>query len=767
MLANAKNKEIKNNIDTDVRLSEIFLRRRGALCIHNSKSEKPDPEELAKFLGSLSDLGYYIDVMDRTMYEKVFKISNNDIKCFLKAAQKINNFDEETSPLYGGFPESVRRTPSVILFLDALVYAASGFSKDLNFDRGYTRIIEEYESNIKLKKLNIMDEKEVAEVFENVVYKKTAPSKHDMEDIDFLIDYFFERKSLNHIDVGAIPFREIKIKVLNDLYQKGVLEEVLKNNTKLLTTTDILRFLKYTETGSTALTKRFPLPSKNKLWNMSEVIAQLLYNSNANKGHYEDIKRYKEEWKHIFRNMKPNVKYPEDLTGMSFIGEITPLIKDIEDHLYRNGGKRINTWLGKEESLYLELLKRNKDDEPLKDLSREYINFVSQRPGEYIRAIDKLLMIKGVDLDLLKEKLEEAVLNTDFRLGAQLYNFLNRRDIVRLSKFKENSRLLAIKDEYPEEVNIEEIKTLIKNSLVKKVENNIKNDNIKITYDEDLFKNIAISTSDRNSSKNINGLTAGSRVKLEDTDYIRLFTKWIGFPDDDYGSDIDLAAIAIGDVTAPLDYIAEHKKEFPKPVACAYYNLGVDDAMTHSGDVRSKNGEEYIDIDIKRLKEMGFSGIIVRNTNYSGDKLPEIKTGIIKLKKDNAQKGSIFKDKEVMLSTTVDLSFAPTIVNFYIDMNEMELYWIDQPSVEGMYSSFDSKPINQLKNVAMIKQEISEKLMLNDIIAPLIDRNVLTVVTEEDIKEMADEEKAEVLVLAETNGENYAVYADRVSMLLG
>ena len=740
-MLNAKTKRSK--------LVEIALRRRGAIYVDNNKNESPlSTEDLGKFTGSLCDLGYYVDVLDKNITEQLRNMSKEDVEYFLEVAKLQNNFNTKTMPLYKNFPTGVENTPEVCLFIDAVYYALTGFKKTFfEEDPKYQRTMEEYESNKKLRKLTFANKDIFKEIFFNLIGRKTAPSETDRSDIVFLLNYLVETGEVNNINLNEVPFREIKIILLNEFYKMGVLLNVERGTKTSLTTTDILRLLQYFEENKCDLHPRFLLPSKSKLFSLSDTIEHLLTLTNAMDGHYEDMKRYKEEWKHIFRNMDKEYK--------------TRLIVDIEDHLYGNYGKKISTWGGKEEELYLKLKSMaDKDKAVDKGLMEEYLGLFESRPSELLRRVDKLLMLEGVDEEQMINAVYKAVVNGELRVAIQLYNYLNRRNDARVSNFGTQSRMLELKGEYPN-IDIEDIKLAIrfgiKVNLVNKL--NEKDEKLKILYNPDVLKNVAVSTSDRNNGKNFLGLTTGSKIELGNHRYLRLFTKWEG---ENKYTDIDLAAIAV----SGMHYSAGELLEKPDLInnrTCAYYDLKPK-YMTHSGDVRTDNGEEYIDVDIDGLVADGYEGIIVRNTNYTGSTMPTIKTGVMVLEKENRDKGSVFKDKDVLFSSECEGDVSASIA-FYLDLKTMTVHWIDRPLSEGMMSAYDRNNMTKVKNNATVKQEIGERLMVLNLLDAIEGSKNVELVTPEEYSEMSDEEKEEVVVLAERRGDDYIAYTDRITKL--
>lgn len=740
---------MSNANNTRENIAEILLRRRSAIT-SSVKEEKVvlSPENLAKFVANLADLGYYVNVLNKNNKDDLLTLSLEDIRVFLDVANQVNKYKTKTTPLYNNFPSGVENTPEVMLYLDAIYYALSGFKETL-FEESeeYQRKMEEYESNNGLKELVVLSgtDSMLEEILSNLLHSSTAPSYTDKQDMRFLIGYLADNNALTSLNIADIAFRETRVLVMEMALENQNVLEVLQSGDSPCTTTDILRFLEYIACDRCDLEKRFPLPRKGALRKLSSFITDMLEMSNAKNGHYDDIKRYKEEWKYILRNI-----------------EKTPLVVDIEDHLYGNNGKKIVTWLGKEQEMWLKVKDADAKGHVPETLFNSYLNILKDRKGELIRRADRILMLENCVFTEFLQELSAAIIEGDIKLGIQLYNYLLRRDKVRLCSFGVDSRVLDLKDEYPN-ADIEDIINLVRLSLVKNLENKLEAEHeepVRMLYDKDAFKSVVIPTSNRNTSKNYQGLMSGTRISIEGKDYLRLFTKWEG----EQFTDIDLAAIAIKGIDHTTEELLEDQTLMGN-MTCAYYNLKAL-GMVHSGDVRNKNGEEYIDIDVNKLKEAGYDGILVRNTHFTGAFMPEIITGLMTLEKENSQKGEIFKDKDVLFSSKC-LSDASAVLSFFLDLNTMEIVWVDKPSNEGVFSAYDARIENKIKNIAMVQQEFAKKLTLDDIVAPLIEYKKIEVISPEDYNEMSDEEKEDVLDIVRKHGDLYFTKQDVLMNFLG
>lgn len=737
------------------KISEIIFRRKKEIFINDdySSEEKANKEEIAEFLSLLSEAGYFVDILDKKNINNMKKLRRKDMQTCLKNILETSSFiNIKTKPLYENFPSGVENTSEAKLYIDAVAYALSGFDKEIIEENNeYKRNTEKYKSDRSKIELTLSSgDNVIIDLFNNILSSPLAPSKTDVKDISQLTYWSLEKKFFyfNNINLKDITVREKIAVVLATLSSvASINESFIRRNFYYLTTTDILRILSYFESKNPSLPKRFALPKPKKLKENTMFIVNILELSNAKEGHYEDIKKYKEEWKYILRSIDKNKK--------------TPLIKEIEDRLYKNNGKKIETWLGKEESLYLSLKDKSDKDKLVicDEIFKKYVYHLYERPGEFLRRSDKIFMLNLNDeaIRYFMGYLYSAVLNVDAKLSINYYNFLQRRKLERIAFFKDNSKLLNIKEAYPT-VKIEEIINTISLALEDKILRNLdeKEEKIKLYYDKNLFKNIAIPTSNRFNDKNYSGLTSGSQIDIKGHDYIRIFTKWKGF--NNFSTDIDLASIA---------FKAIEKDDLSKTVmtqTCAYYNLKTL-SMIHSGDVRDNNGEEYIDIDLGYMRLAGFDGILVRNTHFSGTTMPEIKTGACVLKKENKEDGTIFKQDEVIFSSIINGDFS-THLSFYIDLKEEKIYWLGLPLKEGAKSSFDRDSFNKYKNFVAIQQTIAPKFTLEDFVNIAKKSKNVILYTKADLKKLNKAEKEDLIVMAKKNKDDFFIYYEEINKVL-
>ena len=244
----------------------------------------------------------------------------------------------------------------------------------------------------------------------------------------------------------------------------------------------------------------------------------------------------------------------------------------------------------------------------------------------------------------------------------------------------------------------------------------------------------------RNNSKAENKVfTPGTRIALpKEAEFVRLFTAWGTKKETgNRGMDIDLSGAFIWEDTngnLKLERIsfynqsanyAVHSGDF---TSCKKYEPGVDKTIT----------AEYIDIDLKRVKEAGFHYIITAEFIYDASVTKDYDTDI------NAYSGVILLDnmratKEQFIDINNSL-FKVKLAGKYqshtaiaIDVETMEIVILDQYSEErsGMTVDAMAGKMNAFKKLYFNASEFNENMY--DLLNMYCEANNITVVS--DIKE--------------------------------
>lgn len=633
--------------DLSKQLQVIALRRRGAILLPGTRAKNNDEVSFAAFLKEINNYGFYLDILDESVVNafKNKEITAETLGSTLEAMNYAFDLHEGARILYPNFPKEVEETPDLKLFVDALIYAISGFSEHPKKNPEYDRLIEDYTSKKELKSLTFIHDDEMTDIFWNIAESKTALSKTDKEDLDCLLNRYSDSIVETAKD-HEIPFKETMAKLVVEFCKLGLDARYL-----MKTPTDLLRVLQYLAEEETDLKGRFRLPIFN------EEVKNLIINTlKAMPFNVEDIMRYKEEWKHIFRFVK----------GID-------VIQEYKEYLYRH--KKFQNFYSKEDELFQKIKKQNNTNiftyvngelVNKEDDLEKYLEFMSKRPSELIRRIDKLvrLGLKEPELERVCHYLENATAVAERRISYQLLNHLVRRSDSRGVFYGGQFHKLENHEELDCDTNL-----LLTRAIQEGLKRNFKN-TVKepiIVNRSEYYKDIPVTTSNRLAGENFQSMIPGMKLNLDpEHDYLRIFTSW-----GDNMDDVDLSAVAFTN---------------NDNITCAYYNLKVA-GMTHSGDVRRGPGKEFIDVDLKYLKCLNTKYIFVQNFNYSGKTMDSVKTGVAVLDRRNRSKGEVFKADEVLLSGFATAT-TPCVAAFVIDLEKMQIVWLDAPVYGDIASNF-------------------------------------------------------------------------------
>lgn len=704
-------------------IQRLALKRRTAIFIpENPLRESLKTTYIAKFLQALEERGFSLNLRGEKLIEAIRedRLTKSLMQDIILQIDEIYGLDKESEEFYKNFPQETEEKSQLSLYLDSFIYAASGFELEPLAKEEVYRTNETYLSKKELKSLSIISEEDISEIFENICLSTLALSETDYKDLRDIIQYKEITRNIDLKDLFArITFKEIQSFIIYEMYKDSQDIEGL-----FARPTDILRFLQYLREGRADLKGKFKLADLKDI-EIQELVSRELKNMAEN---IEDILRYKEEWKHIFRFMKHKYKNTR--------------IKTYEAYLYKK--KRLESFASKEVGLYLKLL--NKEDqgesaEIRREKLRPYLSFLEKRPGELLRRIDKIarLALDHESRELLYEKLRQGVEKSEFRISYQLYNRLVRRNKLRGVNIQGVFTFIDEAKEY-ERVEIDRLKAEILRGLEEKYKDREK---VYVRY-HPMLKNLKVNTSNSASTENFQGLEKGDKIEIrDDIEYIRLFTQWSSQKDIDY-LDIDLSAIAISD-------------QDDNRLVCDWDVLDTL-GMVHSGDVRCNNGREYIDIDLKTLKYAGYTKVIAQNINFTGTSIEDIKTGLMVLDKENKQKGQIFKENEVLL-VSKQKSKAANIISFYIDLEKNELVWIDTGHARRIQEN--SRTMAKIEDLCEFFG--ADTMTLYEAFKIKEDAGSLEFVKEED----EPPQKEEVLDLVTSNGDGtYTIKKDLIYQII-
>lgn len=637
-------------LNLSAKLQLIALKHRGAIFvsqkeINEHKSFTPG-KLFSAFLLKLKELGYTLDI-ENTIVKSLMlsgSVTPATLSDIVEAVKQITVIPEDRIILYPNFPEEVENTSDLELFLDALIYALSDFEIRPEANPEFDRVIEDYKSAKDLTKLTVVSDIHLLDLFWNLASSPKALSESEIEDMKTLMDYFSKRL-VDEAEPKEIVFKEIMAILAIEFTKRIIPTDVI-----LKTPTDLLRVLQYMEEEKSDLKGKFKMPkfSSEIKTMITDIITKLPYNP-------EDIMRYKEEWKHIFRYVK--IKNSK--------------VEKYIEYLYRH--KKLETFNSKENVLYANF-KESRSKVDLKEL----LAHLSTRPSEMLRRVDKLvrtaiapfvvvdicvLVDKQPLIDLIIESMKENILLSENRIVYQLYNHLATRSESRGVFVKGRIQYLENLPELDADI-LNQLRTAILLALLEKFKQS-ENPVVYVRDNANILMSTPVQTSNRMNSENYQSLIPGSRIKF-DTEYIRLFTHW--------GKelhDVDMS-------------VALFKDDDRTHLFCSFANLNPANFIVHSGDVRRGPGLECVDIDIKEAVSSGYR-YAVQSVNYwsGGNALRGTSNGLAFIDKINRQKGrAVIKPDEVLVSNNLTCE-STRATTFVVDLVNKELVWVDAVSGQG------------------------------------------------------------------------------------
>ena len=252
---------------------------------------------------------------------------------------------------------------------------------------------------------------------------------------------------------------------------------------------------------------------------------------------------------------------------------------------------------------------------------------------------------------------------------------------------------------------IEDLMEVVKNGIIEKLK---EKDSLKKVFVDESYKNIAVTTSEKDSNISLSPMTKGSRIKFNsDAEVLRFFVGWKNFEKDGLKirTDIDLSAVYFD-------------SEFNFLNSIAYYNQ-IEEGFAFSGDiVDAPDGAlEFIDIyDLEKIKEKGINYILMTVRSYNGFNFKEINSvfaGVLELTKEESQ------DRKNMFSAAISQGFQILSKNYttstiLVDLQKSEYIWIDM----NLPVSKNYRDQNRLQN--------NEAAYLEDILKYFVNKEYMT-----------------------------------------
>ena len=631
-----------------------------AKSIDNNINETLSIEELATLIKKFEGYGY---IFSKELAIAISKEERNTIIDKLKAViEVIEDFksDKNYTVFYKNFPDEVINMSEVDLYINQILHYWIGYlpSNSKNI------IKEDVEPSklVKARELNLIDDEMIEKLFIDLLSSNVTLSEQYLDDVCVLTN----NKSIKELEkyMEYIQMKETLTTVSSYILKK---EGVLIGNFK--TATDILRLIAKIS-GDELNNKHihFAYFSRTEL---SQLMTKLENLQNP----MPDIKRYSKPWHTFFKLYAKKINFNK-----------YPKVRKVADMLF--GDISYMTERGKinEEIKRLPIMSEENLDNFVKGFTIFY--------GDYVREILSLLnKAKENQYEKLLLGLENCVTKVNTRILFQLYD----RIINLKAKDKTVPRLVNSKGKWRRLKESISLSDELLNRVLQIVEDGIKTQLKeketlgKVFIDED-YKNIMLTTSEKDSNVSLRPMTRGSRIKFNpNAEVLRFFVAWKNL-DEKTLKELNTAYSKLDEKTlkeltpmysrVDVDLSAltfNENLEFNDVVA--YYNQKKS-GFAFSGDITNapEGALEYIDVlDLERLKKKGNRYILMQIRSYNGYTFEEINSvyaGVMELTSIEA------KEKKNMYSTAITEGFQivsseRTTNTILVDLKKFEYIWLD------------------------------------------------------------------------------------------
>lgn len=658
-------------------INSIALRHFNGIYIakntNNNINETLSIEEFATLIKKFEGYGY---IFSKELAIAISKEERNIIIDKLKAViEVIEDFksDKNYTVFYKNFPDEVINMSEVDLYINQILHYWIGYLPSNNENI----IKEDIEPSklVKARELNLIDDEMIEKLFIDLLSSNVTLSEQYLDDICVLAS----TKSIKELEkyMEYIQMKETLTTVSSYILKK---EGVLIGNFK--TATDILRLIAKIS-GDELNNKHihFAYFSRTEL---SQLMTKLENLQNP----MPDIKRYSKPWHTFFKLYAKKInfhKYPKVRNAVDMLfGDIS----------YMTERGKIN-----EKIKRLPIM----SEEELDNFVKEYIVFY----GDYVREILSLLnKAKENQYEKLLLGLENCVTKVNTRILFQLYD----RIINLKAKDKTVPRLVNSKGKWRRLKESISLSDELLNRVLQIVEDGIKTqlkekENLGKVYIDEDYKNIMLTTSEKDSNVSLRPMTRGSRIKFNPkAEVLRFFVAWKNL-DEKTLKELNTAYSKLDEKTlkeltpmysrVDVDLSAltfNENLEFNDVVA--YYNQKKS-GFAFSGDITNapEGALEYIDVfDLERLKKKGNRYILMQIRSYNGYTFEEINSvyaGVMELTSIEA------KEKKNMYSTAITQGFqimSPQITTntILVDLVKFEYVWLDMNMANYKVDTFQN-----------------------------------------------------------------------------
>lgn len=534
------------------------------------------------------------------------------IVSYLKDVMGVGNY----RPFYINFPTQVMEMSHTELFINAIIHYWSLGEWEPNqelIDRGI-----KFE-HTTFTEIRLGSESEYFDVFNRLVTADRAIIDFDRN----VIEYFVLNE--NFAIPNDIPFKETLALLVS-----------LGCEVKVKNVTDVLRVAAHISGGSVSLINnvKFKISRKHR-----KQLLGMMENSSLNVG---DMKSRIGMWLRLGEVLHPG-EYKNRF----------PKTFDVFNKL-RNDAKNVKSFQG----IF---------DEKMKINHKDAIEFLSKRPGEFMRKLDYFVRNYESDIDFIMNIFEKNVPNVSRKVLWETYNHFNKRLV------DTDHRIIDLKNGRKKKIDglkaldfviVDKIKAAILNIITKQIHFSDSKKMGSVWIDENL-KRIPVPYSMRGINVGVKTLIRGTRVPINpDAKVIRSYVHWFDKIGDE---DLDLSAKFVSKSNSYIDNLS-------------YTNLKLDKFNScHSGDVRMRKGAcaEYVDIDLSKMKEHDISYALISVHNFQNKPMHSVKDAVFGfMEREYPESNQLFVPKTI--NNAIRLANEGTsIVACIIDFDNNDYIWVD------------------------------------------------------------------------------------------
>jgi len=660
--------------------------------IENKK--KKNVSLVSSFLKNIEVLGFTLSpsIINYMLRVDVYTIKDiyNDV--YPKLQEMVGDHVTHR-PMYPNFPKQVMDASEAELYLNAILHYFSAYVHDIT-DGVVPTWLPEYDKNArpglkektKLKIIHVGDAEDFFSIFTDIVTSNTSISQRDMEIIDWFItykktlEYKFDVELLNYVPYN-IPHKEVMAHVIG----RFINEHKLCSDEYVKTATDVLRIAVSMSNGDVSLAQTC------KFRNFKRYERRLLLKLLNSKSHIElveDMQRYKNRWLRLGEKLNPGdyvKKYPNTAKAFSMLRN---------DDRVRSFASRVENAIEANDVVYA-------------------CYVLTERPGEFARSLDRLLRTFPNEMATIIIWFDKVAYKVATPLLIQVHNHFKSRMKEREFRFFFPKGQLAKAYVVPND--IESLDKDIVDSVLGVIEEALSyrfsdpelyeqdDDELDVYIDEGL-KQYAVPLSMRSQLSGLNIIPRGSRLKLNNKNYLRFFIHWknVGggsYRDFEERTDIDLSTMFYSN---DWDYKGH----------VSYTTLKWKECSVHSGDITNAphGASEFIDINIKGLIDKGVRYVIPDIYSFTGEPFYEIPQCFFGwMSRRDIESGEVYEPSTVenKITLTSDIGVSIPCV---IDLIRREIIWADL-SYKNMGA------LNNVEHtkdaVATICQSILEKEYMN------------------------------------------------------